>query len=124
MTHSNPDTTRGPDSRGLETARGHIARLRAALAAPTPQTIEECLPGLVEAAGCLERVQKAVAAGDRDIVFELRALERDLAGARQLIARGAAFYRGWANVLGSAAGYTPSGEATALPAAGKISVQG
>ncbi len=100
-------------------------RLRAALASPTPEAIEECLPGLAEASECLARVPHQIAAGDRDLVFELDALKRELAGARRLIERGAWFYRGWANVLGSAAaGYTPSGEAAAAPASRTISIQG
>lgn len=109
----------------LSAARGHVQKLRAALSAPTPQAIEECLPGLMDAAECLKRVQSEIAqGGGHDIAFELHSLKRDLAGAKRLIGQGAAFYRGWANTLGAAAGYTASGEAAPISAARKISVRG
>lgn len=95
------------------------------MSSPTPEAIEECLPGLAEAAECLRRTESGEGAGDGGILFELHALRRELAGAKKLIERGAAFYQGWANVLGAAsAGYTPSGEAAAIPAAQKISIRG
>lgn len=100
--------------------------MRAALIAPTPESIEQCLPGLAEATDLLTRVQRELAAGGpRDIVLELHALRREISGLKRLIARGAIFYRGWARLLGAAAGgYTPNGEPAAMAPAGSISIRG
>jgi len=100
--------------------------MRAALIAPTPESIEECLPGLAEAADLLGRVQQELAeGGPRDIVLEIHALRREIAGLKRLIGGGAAFYRGWARLLGAAAGgYTPSGEAAPVVPAQSISIRG
>jgi hypothetical protein len=111
----------------LSHARARIARMRAALLAPTPEAIEQCLPALAEAADLLGRVQQDLAAGGgRDnLIMDLQALKRELAGVRQLIAHGAGFYRGWAQLLGAAtAGYMPSGEAAPVAPSGKISIRG
>jgi len=110
----------------LRTARNHVSPLCAALAAPTPQSIYECLPGLAEAAECLARAQTEIAQSrGGGHVFEIYALKRELGKARKLIEQGAVFYQGWARMLGAAAsGYTASGEAGPVRAAGQISIRG
>jgi hypothetical protein len=110
----------------LRNAQDRVARMRAALLTPTPEAIEQCLPGLAEAAGLLSHVQRDLAAGgERDILSELHSLRRELSALARLIAHGAEFYRGWAALLGAATGgYMPSGEAVPVSPAGKISIQG
>jgi hypothetical protein len=111
----------------LNGARIRVARMRAALLAPTPEAIEQCLPGLAEAADLLGRVQQDLAAGGErhNILMDVYALNRELGAVHQLIARGAGFYSGWAKLLGAAtAGYMPSGEAAPVMPSGKISIRG
>lgn len=109
----------------LKLARSHVQKLREALSRPTPAGIEECLPGLAEAVDCLRRVETNLSTATPQEILEIRALSSGLKGARRLIDRGAAFYKGWANVLGAAsAGYTPDGAAAPIPAEGKVLVRG
>jgi hypothetical protein len=110
----------------LDSARERIARMRAALVAPTPESINECLPGLAEAADLLGRVERELAhGGPRDIVMEMHELRREIGALKRLVARGAAFYKGWARLLGAAAGgYTANGEAAAFVPSGSISIRG
>jgi hypothetical protein len=126
--------------RNISAVRQHVAALRAALLSSSPGPIEQCLPRLVEAAGCLgsierelrERqsrmdrtVQSDTANVDAESVYELNALKGDLRAVHKLIEQGAKFYQGWANLLGAAtSGYTPAGEAAPLSAAGTLSIRG
>lgn len=111
----------------LNTARQHVATLRQALLSPSPEEIERCLPGLAEAAVCLGQIEQSlkhepVEAG---MASELKTLQLDLKMIGRMIAHSAAFYRGWAGLLGAAAGgYTPSGGAAGIPVAGTISIRG
>jgi hypothetical protein len=111
----------------VETIREHIEALRLALLAPSPEGIEQCLPALAGAAESLISIQRELNAGRRDpeLGRELKALEKDLAAVDKLIERGAAFWNQWARLLGSiTGGYTPSGEARPVAAAGTISLRG
>ncbi len=125
MTLSNPKTPDRPET--LPTARARVARMRSALLNPTPEAIEECLPGLAEAADLLGRVQQDLAAGAErhNIFMDMQALRRELAELNRLIVRGAGFYGGWAKLLGAATGgYVASGEAAPVKPAGTISIRG
>jgi hypothetical protein len=125
MTLSNPKTPDRPAF--LNTARARVAQMRSALLNPTPEAIEECLPGLAEAADMLGHVQLDLAAGGErhNIFMDMQALRRELAELNQLIVRGAGFYGGWAKLLGAATGgYMASGEAAAVKPAGTISIRG
>jgi hypothetical protein len=128
MTPSNLKEPEEPERAGhLNSARTRVARMRAALLAPTPEAIERCLPGLAEAADLLGRVQQDLAAGGErhNVLMDLHALKRELGAIHQLIARGAGLYRGWSKLLGAAtAGYMPSGEAAAVAPSGKVSIRG
>ena len=96
-----------------------------ALSQPTPSAIEDCVPGLIEAAECLRRFEHNVAGVEQNCLAELRALNREITGARRLMKHGADFYQGWARVLGAASGgYTPAGEATPITSASKILIRG
>ena len=88
----------------LNTARRNVEQLRNALVSPSPQDIEQCLPGLVEAAACLGIIQQNLGAGEADpeLGRELKALKNDLTAVNKLIEHGATFYQGWARLLGSA----------------------
>jgi hypothetical protein len=62
---------------------------------------------------------------DGDVGSELRELSRELVVVKRLANQGAAFYQGWARVLGGAAsGYMPTGDAEPLRAPGSISIRG
>jgi hypothetical protein len=125
MTLSNPKTSDRPAP--LNGARARVAQMRSALLNPTPEAIEECLPGLAEAADMLGRVQQDLAAGAErhNIFMDMQALRRELAELNQLIVRGAGFYGGWAKLLGAATGgYMASGEAAPVKPASKIFIRG
>ena len=101
--------------------RQHVAVLRSALMSPSPDEIEKCLPALAEAAGCLSSVTRE----QTNLHPELIALRQDLRLVSKLIEHGAAFYDGWAKLLGAAiGGYTPSGEAAPLTATAAVIVRG
>jgi hypothetical protein len=99
----------------LNTAREKVAALRQALLSPTAESIEASLPGLVEAAACL----------DPDDPQSLRLLKDELQAVQQLIDHGGKLNRGLARILGAkVAGYTATGEAGALSVTGTISIAG
>lgn len=109
---SNPDTP-------VKTARERVAALRDALLHPTPEAIEACVPGLVEAAAS---IGAGIGAGDP---AELRALQKELRAVQHLIEHGEKINQGLARILGARiAGYTPSGEAAPIQAAGTVCVEG
>lgn len=112
----------------IRIARRHIAVLRNALLSPRPDEIERCFSALVEAAGCLRAVEQVLQSqgGEHpELRSELTALRSELAMVHRLVEHGAAFYQGWARLLGVAtAGYMPSGEGAPLTAAGTLSMQG
>ncbi|MGH9558982.1 MAG: hypothetical protein ACRD30_07045 [Bryobacteraceae bacterium] len=112
----------------LSAARNQIASLRDALLSASPARIAECAPGLAEAAARLEALERDLRerrAVDITLHAELQLLRRELSAVTRTIAQGAEFYRGWAKLLGTAmSGYTPSGEAGPVAAAGSISLQG
>ncbi len=123
MTHSNPDRAASP----VAEARAHVAELRAALFSPDPEAILACVPGLALAAECIHTVEcdlREQPSISIDDLRELNGLKSDLRAVSKLIEHGARFYRGWARILGSASGYTASGEAAALAPAGSIAVKG
>jgi hypothetical protein len=111
----------------LKTARQHVAALRQALLAPSPEEIERCLPGLAEAATCLGRSEASLRTETADAQFaaDLKNLKLDLNMVSRMIRHSAAFYRGWAGLLGAAAGgYSPDGRPKELSVAGTLSVRG
>ena len=111
----------------LRTARTHLATLRQALQSPSPEEIGRCVPSLVEAAGCLSRMEQQLRqeAADAELAAELKQLRNDLKIVARMIEHGAAFYRGWASLLGAAAaGYTPAGSAAEIQVTGTVSMRG
>jgi hypothetical protein len=134
----------------IHDVRASVAALRAALKKPSPDQLLACLPALSEAAERLSAIEAELlrngrtttpggSSGDQpdsepastwradsvEIARALKSLKSDLRAAVNLIEHGAAFYRGWARLLGAAAsGYTPSGEAAPLAAPGSVSVAG
>jgi hypothetical protein len=110
----------------VETIRKHIEALRLALLAPSSEGIEQCLPLLADAAGSLISIQRELGlpGSDSDLGRELKALKKDLVAVQKLIEHGAAFWNQWAKLLGALSGYTPSGEARPVAAAGAISIRG
>lgn len=119
-------------SDGIRDSRAQIATLRESLLSPelSPDQLIACLPGLSEAAAMLGAVEQElraqpVLADKTRVIRDLKSLKSELDNAAKLIDRGAAFHRGWARVLGSAAaGYTASGEAAPLAVRGTVALQG
>ncbi len=135
---------------GINDVRASVAALRAALKKHSPDQLLACLPALSEAAERLSAVETELLRNSRsaqldrcpggqadserlitspadlgEITRALKSLKSDLRAAVNLIEHGAAFYRGWARLLGAAnAGYMPSGEAAPLAAPGSVSVAG
>jgi hypothetical protein len=112
-------------------AHEQIAALRAALLRGGPVEIEQCLPGLEEAGAVFRHLGEALATiqpGSRDerdaLREEVQALRHELTRAARLVEHGDLLWRGWARILGSAAGYTAAGEPAPLRASGQLSVQG
>jgi hypothetical protein len=111
----------------LNTARNHVASLRQALLSPSPDEIERCLPGLAEAAACLGQMELTLRSESPDpaLAAELKTLKLDLKMISRMIEHSAAFYRGWASLLGAASGgYSATGRAAEFAVARTISVQG
>lgn len=112
----------------LSTAQSHVQALRRALLSSSPEEIEQCLPLLSEAAGCLTTIQRELALQpDQDPGFagELKTLKQELRVVTKLIEHGAAFWQGWARLFGAATGgYTPSGEPRPVAAVGTVSLRG
>jgi hypothetical protein len=113
----------------IRDARRHIEALRAALLLPSPDPIEQCLPALEEAVRNLISVEQelrdAQSPGRPELRAELKSLETEMRIVKGLIANGAAFYQGWAKMLGAAAaGYTSAGQPAALQPPGSISLRG
>jgi hypothetical protein len=109
----------------VETIRKHIEALRLALLAPSPEGMEQCLPALLDAAAFLAGFQPEYGVPDSSFLSELKALKKELAAVSKLVQHGAAFWNEWARLLGSVTGgYTPSGEAQPVTAAGTVCLQG
>ena len=100
----------------LEIVREKIAALREALLNPTPEAIEACLPGLVEAITLLQNAGLDWTPAPR-LLDQIRAVQK-------LIEHGEKMNRDLARILGSQLGYTVSGDPAPIAAAGSISVQG
>jgi hypothetical protein len=97
---------------GIDNARTQVEALRRALLSPSPEEIERCLPALEEVMRSLSFVEKEL---PDDACGQLEMLSKELRIVNRLIERGAAFYRGWAEMLGAAAaGYMPTGEAAPI----------
>jgi hypothetical protein len=112
----------------LRTARQNVAALRQALLSPSPEEIDRCLPGLAEAATCLSMIEAGLRteAPDPELASELKTLKLDLKMIGRMIQHSAAFYRGWASLLGAASGsgYSSNGRAAEIAGSSTISVQG
>lgn len=99
----------------LSTAREKVAALRDALLQPSPEAIEACLPGLVEAAALLRGASP-------ESLTEFRA---ELHSIKDLIEHGEKLNQGLARILGARlAGYMPTGDAAPIFATGTLSVEG
>lgn len=146
----------------IQLALEHVALLRAALIDSTPESLEQTLPGLEQAAQALEQLKTSLhqnrAGGaaipapeappggsplvspdilpptaPHDILRrQLETLDQELRRAARLGANAAAFWQGWARLLGLDTGYTPAGvtapaeldAAGPAPAARRVSVRG
>ncbi|MGA3205250.1 MAG: hypothetical protein ABSF12_22370 [Bryobacteraceae bacterium] len=101
----------------IKQARDRIEALRVALLSPAAEQIGAALPGLEEAALCLQTVEQKMREGAAvanpvpyEICRELTLLKNDLRIIAPLIAHGVAFSNAWARMLGAGPTYTPSGQ--------------
>lgn len=97
----------------IKQARDRIETLRVALLSPGPEEISAALPGLEEAALCLQSVEREVREGSgrsHEVRRELKLLKNDLRIVARLIEHGVAFCQGWAKMLGGCPAYTQGGE--------------
>jgi hypothetical protein len=119
----------------IKRARDRIEALRVALLSPAVEQIAAALPGLEEAALCLQTVEQEVREGAAvanlvpyEIRRELTLLKNDLRIIAPLIGHGVAFSNAWAKMLGAGPTYTPSGEPSAPEQLGRsgstLSVRG
>src|SRR5712692_10331430 len=113
---------------GINHARTQVEALSIALLSPSPEEVGRCLPALEEAARSLTGAEKELRSGAADRQ-ELQALRNELRVVNRLIECGAAYYQGWAKLLGAAtAGYMPTGEAAPisprLDGTGSLSLRG
>lgn len=102
-------------------ARDRIERLRLALLSPEPEEICAALPGLEEAAVCLEEVEQELRGGadvPAAVHRELKMLKSDLRISARLVEQGMAFCQAWARMLGSGPAYTQTGQPTPLAESG------
>jgi hypothetical protein len=98
----------------IKQARDRIEALRLALLQPTPEEIGAALPGLEDAARCLETVERELREGTcvpYEVRRELKLLKNDLRISGRLIEQGTAFCQGWAKMLGAGPAYTKEGYA-------------
>jgi hypothetical protein len=100
----------------IKQARARIEVLRLALLSPLAEELGAALPGLEEAARCLEAVESRISRDTQrdthapyEVRRELRLLKNDLRIVTPLIEHGVAFCRGWAKMLGAGPGYTLAG---------------
>jgi hypothetical protein len=103
----------------IRKAHERVAALRDVLFTGGPAEIEQCLPGLEEAAAVLRGLEPA-----SSIRADLELLRNELTRAAGLIEHGEQLWRGWAGILGSAAGYTAAGEPAPLAASGQLLMRG
>jgi hypothetical protein len=111
----------------IKQARDRIEALRLALLSPTPQEMGAALPGLEEAARCLETVERELREGacaPYEVRRELKLLKNDLRISGRLIDQGAVFCQGWAKMLGVGPAYTQAGEPVPSQSKGTLSLCG
>src|ERR1700733_12265580 len=108
-------------------ARDRVEALRLALVSPTMEDISEVLPGLDEAARCLEMVEQDVRSGacaPYEVRRELKLLKNDLRITARLIEHGIAFCQGWAKMIGAGPAYTQAGRTATRQSEGTLSLRG
>lgn len=96
----------------IKQSRERIEALRLALLGSEPEEIGAALPGLEEAARCLEAVEQELRQGacaPYEVRRELKLLKNDLRINARLIEHGVEFCRGWAKLLGASPSYTQAG---------------
>jgi hypothetical protein len=103
----------------IRKAHQGIVALRNALLMGGSAEIGECVTDLEGACGLLRHLETGPSSRD-----ELEALRAELNRTARLIEHGDNLWRGWARILGAAAGYTSAGEPAALAASGQLSVRG
>lgn len=109
-------------------ARGRLEALRLALLSPGPAEIAAALPGLEEAAFCLQAVEREILEGagaPYELRRDLQLLKNDLRVVARLIDHGVAFCQGWAKMLGAGPAYTQGGQAVQFSGpGGTLSLRG
>ena len=116
----------------LQSVRQRIESLRIALLTPSQEELDQSLPSLEEAIGCLVSIEQELS-GSASISpvegirlrIELQGLQKELQIVNRLIEHGEAFCQKWAKFLGAAeAGYVSTGQPAQLTAGGSLSLHG
>lgn len=102
--------------------------LRKTLLAQGPAALELHLSSFEAAIRDFQKVQNEIRISDLVVQSEwraeLRSLQAELRRVAWLIEHGSALWKGWARQLGSAGGYTSSGEAAPVVPAKQVSIRG
>jgi hypothetical protein len=96
----------------IQQARASIDALRLTLLSPDPAELGGAIPGLEAALRDLEALSREIRQGASAPIGlhrELMLLKNDLRISGRLIEHGAAFWRGWAKLVGAGPSYTQSG---------------
>jgi len=111
----------------IKRARERIEALRLALLGSSPEEIAAALPGLEEAAGCLEAVEREIRQGacaPYEVRREVQSFKNDLRINARLIEHGVEFCRVWAGMLGGGPAYTPEGYSEPAERLATLSLRG
>lgn len=121
---SNPDVRIKALRKRLETVRGAMLQSSA-------DSIEQSIPGLAEAVDALAILSQEISSDPpapgparEKLLLEVSGLRADLSRLAALSTQGLEFCRKWSNIIQSAAGYLPNGEAAPAQASTTILVQG
>lgn len=117
-----------PEQDPIQEAREAVDAVRGLLLAGTPQALAAGIPHLECAVGCMETIQKAVAAGSiggRQASDSVAGLRQSISGIVRLMDSSAAFYHDWWTLPETGvADYTPGGERPTSGPPRTLSIQG
>jgi hypothetical protein len=111
-------------------ARASVREAQQLLVSPRPRALEQSLPNLQRAIGCLEKLAQSLRSGrfpatsNDELRKALGELGRESRTLKALLENAARLYSGWAGWVYSACQYTARGELAAPPPLQRVSVEG